>query len=273
MVDGKTILTIIKHGSKVVLKGAVKHAPTILTGVGTALVIGSVIFTAEKAPDAKQELDEARQEWEEIPDKEKRNKADYIFKLVRIGVKHYWMVALLVGGSITCFWVANRVSLKRLTSALTAAGLSAKAKEELENKIKELDGDKHLKKLKDEIDADTIKNNPPVEGQIYDTGLGMHLCYEPVTGRYFYSNIEKIKQSILQIREYLQKDGYISLNDWFDELGLSSTECGRFLCWSARNFEEVNDFDISFSSVLSPNNVPVLVIQYDVPPIMDRSDW
>ena len=242
MVNGKAFLTFVKESGKIVLKGAVKHAPTILSVIGTGLVIGSVIVTAEKAPDAKKELDEAKQEWEEIPDKEKRNKADYIFKRVRIGVKHYWIVMILAGASITCFWVANHVSLKRLTSALTAAGLSAKAKEELENKIKELDGDKHLKKLKDEIDADLVKNNPPVEGQIYDTGIGMHLCYEPITGRYFYSNIEKIKQSILQIREYLQKDGYISLNDWFDELNLGSTECGRFLCWSARNFEEREGF-------------------------------
>jgi len=264
---------MVENGLKISGKFVVKHAPTILTTIGTIGVGVSVFLTAKKAPDAKKELNEVREEWEEIPDKEKRNKADYIFKLVRVGASHYWMIMLLVGGSVACFWVANHVSLKRLTSALTAAGLSAKAKEELEAKIKELDGDKHLKKIKDEIDADRIKNNPPEEGKIIDTGLGMHLCYEPVTGRYFYSNIELIKQAILQLREYLQKDGYVSLNDWFDLLKLDSTECGRFLCWTARNFEEVNDFDISFSSQLTNDSRPVLVIQYDVPPIMDRSDW
>ena len=269
MVTRKAILS----GIKISGKWAIKKLPTILTGAATVGVLVGVILTAEKAPAAKEELQQVKEEWESIEDKEKRNKADYIFKLVRVGAKHYWVVALVVGGSIVCFWVANHISLKRLTSALTAAGLSAKAKEELEDKIKELDGDKHLKKLKDEIDADKIKNNPPEDGKIVDTGLGMHLCYEPVTGRYFYSNIEMIKQAILQLREYLQKDGYVSLNDWFDLLRLDSTECGRFLCWTARNFEEVNDFDISFSSQLTQDSRPVLVIQYDIPPIMDRSDW
>ena len=263
----------VEKGLKVSGKAIVKYAPTILTTIGTIGVGISVFLTAKKAPDAKAELDEAREEWEDTPEKEKRNKADYIFKLVRIGVKHYWMVILLVGGSVTCFWVANHVSLKRLTSALTAAGLSAKAKEELENKIRELDGDKHLKKLRDEIDADRIKNNPPDDSKIIDTGLGLHLCYEPVTGRYFYSNIELIKQAVLQLKEYLQEDGYVSLNDWFDLIRLDSTECGRFLCWTATNFDAVKDFRISFSSQLTQDSRPVLVIQYDVPPIMDRSDW
>ena len=267
------IWTVMEKGLKVSGKFIVKHAPTILTTVGTIGVGVSIYLTAKKAPEAKEELDEAKEEREKTPDKEKQNKADYIFKLVRIGAKHYWTVALVVSGSIACFWIANHISLTRLMAALTSAGLSAKAKEELEDKIKEIDGDKHLKKLRDEIDADAIKNNPPVDGKIVDTGLGMHLCYEPVTGRYFYSNIETIKQGILQLREYLQKDGYVSLNDWFDILRLDSTECGRLLCWTARNFEEINDFDISFSSQLTHDSRPVLVLQYDVPPIMDRSDW
>lgn len=269
MVSLKTIENGLRIGGKLIIK----HAPTILTALGTIGVGASIVLTAKKAPEAKKELDEVREEWEEIPDKEKRNKADYIFKLVRVGAKHYWVVVLLVGGSVACFWIANHVSLRRLTSALTAAGLSAKAKEELEDKIKEIDGEKHLKTIRDEIDADKIRNNPPVEGQVYDTGLGMHLCYEPITGRYFYSNIEKIKQAVLQIREYLQKDGYVSVNDWFNELLLDTTEAGRYLCWTARNFEEINDFDISFSSQLTPDNIPVLVIRYDVPPIRDLSDW
>ena len=269
MVSLKTVENGLKIGGKLI----VKHAPTILTAIGTIGVGVSVFLTAKKAPEAKEELDKVREEWEDIPDKENRNKADYIFRLIRVGAKHYWMIMLLVGGSVTCFWLANRVSIRRLTSALTAAGLSAKAKEELENKIKEIDGDKHLKKLRDEIDADTIKNNPPQQGQIYDTNLGMHLCYEPITGRYFYSNIENIKQAVLMIRDYLQKDGYVSINDWFYALKLDSTEAGRYLCWTANNIDDINDFEISFSSQLTHENVPVLVIQYNIAPIMDRSDW
>lgn len=272
MVSISTIVQASLKGVKIVRKGAVKHLPTILTVFGTAGVVGGVVLTALKTPAAKEELDEVKAEWDAVEDKEKRVKADYIFKRVRVGAKHYWIVALVIGGSIVCFWVANHVSLKRLTSALTAAGISAKAKEELEQKIKQLDGEKHLNKIRDEIDGDRIRENPPVdEEDIFKTGFGDHLCYEPITGRYFYSNIEKVKRAVIACRDQLQKDGYLPLNDWFSALGLDTTELQ--LCWTAGNIGEVNDFDISTSSQLTPGDVPVLVIRYDVNPIMEYRDW
>lgn len=265
---------ILKGGMKAaqyVWKGSIKHLPTLLTGFGTAGVIGGVFLAVKKAPDAKVELDQAKAEWEALDDKEKRVKADYIFKRVRIGAKHFWVVGLVVGGSLVCFWIANHVSLKRLTSALTAAGISAKAKEELEQKIRELDGDKKLQKIRDEIDGDRIRENPPVEEDIIHTGFGNHLCYEPITGRYFYSNIEKIKRAVICCRDQLQKEGYLSLNDWFCMLGLDTTEL--HLCWTASSIGEINDFDISTSSQLTPGDVPVLVIRYDVNPAMEFRDY
>ena len=265
------IIGLAKTGSKILARGAVKHAPTILTGIGTVGVIAAVILAAKKAPDAKEELDGEKAKWEATEDKEKRVKADYIFKLVRIGAKYYWVVVAVATGAIVCFWSANRINLKRLASAITAAGLGNKAREEIEAKIKELDGDKHLEKIKNEIDADRIRNNPPVQDGIFDTGLGLHLCYEPITGRYFYSNIERVKKAVIICRDYLQKDGYLSLNDWFNEVGLDTTELS--LCWTAESIDEVNDFDISFSSQLTPEGTPVLVIRYDVNPTMERRDW
>ena len=264
-------LKMAKLGLKVGGRAIVKHAPTLLTGAGTAGVIAAVILAAKKAPDAKKDLDEVKEEWDAIEDKEKRVKADYIFKRVRVGAKHYWIVAVVIGGSILCFWIANHISLQRLMSALTAAGISAKTTEELKAKIKELDGEKHLQKIQDEIDADRIRDNPPNEDDIIVTGYGKHMCYEPITGRYFYSNIERIRQAVIVARDCLQKDGYLSVNDWFNLIDLDTTELQ--LCWTAETLGEVNDFNISTSSQLTPENIPVLVIRYDVNPTMERRDW
>ena len=263
----KTAKFGLKHGGKFI----VKHAPTILTGVGTAGVVAAIILTAKKAPDAKKELDEAKEEWEAVEDKEKRVKADYIFKKIRIGAKHYWGVAVIVGGAIICFWTANRISLKRIMSAVTAASIAAKSKEELEEKIKELDGEKHLQKIKDEIDGDKIKNDPPVMDKIYNTGYGNHLCYEPITGRYFYSNIEKVKLAVIECKKMLLNDQYLSIQDWFNELNIDTTDL--HLCWSIEDPNDVNDFDIHFSSQLTSEGIPVLVIQYETNPVMESRNW
>lgn len=266
-----TIVKGCKMAAKYGGKQIVKHAPGILCGFGTGGVGLALWLMAKKAPDAKKDFDAEKAKWDAIEDKEKRNKADYIFKLVRIGAQHYWVVISVATGAIVCFWLANRINLKRLMSALTALGISTKGKEGLEEKIKELDGEKHLQKIKDEIDADRIKNDPPVQDKIIDTGLGTHLCYEAITGRYFYSNIERIKRAVVTCRDYLQKDGYLSVNDWFCELNLDTTDLQ--LCWTAESIDEVNDFDIETSSQLTPEGIPVLVIRYQTNPTMERRDW
>ena len=267
--------TIVKGGLKIAKYGGkifVKFLPEILTAVGTAAVVAGVVETAKVAPDAKVALDEVKDEWEAIEDKEKRVKADYIFKRIRVGMKHYWIVVLIIGGAITCFWLSNRISFKRLMSALTAAGLSAKAKEEFEEKVKELYGDKQVKKIKDEIDADRIKNNPPVESEIIHTGYGMHLCYEPITGRYFYSNIERIKRALIDCKAQLQADGYLGFNDWNCALGLDSVDLPN-LCWLAESKADVNEFEVTFSSQITPEGTPCLAIHYSVNPIMELIDY
>ena len=266
-----TIVKGCKMAAKYSGKQIVKHAPGILCTIGSGGVVAALVLMAKKAPDAKKDFDAEKAKWDAIEDKEKRNKADYIFKLVRIGAQHYWIVISVATGAIVCFWLANRINFKRLMSALTALGISTKGKEELEEKIKELDGEKHLQKIKDEIDADTVKNNPPVQDKIIDTGLGTHLCYEAITGRYFYSNIERIKRAVVTCRDYLQKDGYLSVNDWFCELNLDTTDLQ--LCWTAESIDEVNDFDIETSSQLTPEGIPVLVIRYQTNPSMERRDW
>ena len=151
------ILKTVKVGMKVGGRWAMKNLPTILTAVGTVGVIIGVVDAVKRTPDAKDELDEATEEWESLEDKEKRSKADYIFKKVRIGVKHYGVTILIIGGSIVCFWVAHRICWKRLSAALILAATQKENLKDLEEKIKEKDGEKVLKNMKDEIAGEKAK--------------------------------------------------------------------------------------------------------------------
>lgn len=277
-----TILKGFKMSAKYGGKLAVKHLPGILTTVGTAGIIGAIILTAKKAPDAKKELDEEKEKWEAIPDKENRVKADYIFKRIRIGAKHYWIVAIVAGGAITCFWLANHISFKRLMSALTAAGLSAKTKEELEEKIKELDGDKHLKKVKDEIAKDKLREAPDIDPN-KDYGPGESWFYEPGSRQYFRSNYEQIRQAVNEVRKSLKRqiiDGnryaFVAASELLMDIGAESCEFGDDLGFAieideSRTITEgmleemVEDAcRLNFTSDFK-NGIPVGVIMYDCP--------
>ena len=274
--------TVIK-GCKMAIKYSgkqiVKHAPGILCGFGTGGVGLALWLMAKKAPEAKKELDAEKAQWEATEDKEKRNKADYIFKLVRIGAKHYWVVVSVATGAIVCFWLANRINFKRLMSALTALGISTKGKEEIEEKIKELDGEKHLRAVKDEIAKDQLKNAPPIDPN-KNYGPGESWFYEPGSHQYIRTSYEKIRQAAENIRRDLREqilDGnryaFVPVNDFILDIGGESCDFGKDLGFgieivnsniSEKKLVEMSEeaCSISFASDWK-ENVPVGVIIYD----------
>lgn len=286
----KTIVTTVRAGAKVGGRWVVKHLPTILTTIGSAGVITAIVMTAKKAPAAKAELDEIKEEWDETEEKEKQNKADYIFKLVRVGVKHYWMVALVVGGSISCFWFANHVNLKRLSAALTAAAISRENLKELENKIVEMDGEKKLTKLKDEISKDKVEKSDLDLDNIW--GVGEHLCYDSIGKHYFMSDIDKIKKAERMVKEDLREQlrrgdnyAFVPLSDFLnwcgdnsgfgDLLGFQVEAIGYDLSEDDVNNLVEEAIDISGGSALKDGSIPVFVINYDVTPkyAYDMEGW
>lgn len=284
----KMVFAAVQAGAKISGKWVLKHLPTILTGVGTAGVIAGTVMAARKAPEAKEELDEIRDEWASLEDQEKRSKADYIFKLVRVGTRYYWTVAVVIGGSIACFWVANHLNLKRLSAALIAAKASSEGLKELEDKIRETDGDKKLTKLKDEIAADRVDKVPIDFDGLY--GGGEHLVYDSLGRHFFMSDIERVREAVRNAKDDLidqltSGDDYAfySFNDFITDCGGEVADFGELLgfqahvdhyCASPATIRDaVNEaVNISFSSVLK-NGVPALAINYDsVPKYRDLYD-
>lgn len=286
----KTILKTIQTGAKVSGRFLEKNLPNILMVLGTAGVVGGTVMAVKKAPAAKEALDEVREEWNEIEDKEKRNKADYIFKLVRIGTRYYWTVALVVGGSISCFWVANHINLKRLSAALTAVAISRENLKDLEDKIVEMDGEKKLTKYRDEIAKDRVQKSDVDLDNVY--GVGEHLCYDSIGKHYFMSDIEKIKRAERMVKEDLRDQlrrgdnyAFVPLSDFLewcgdqsgfgDLLGFQVEALGCDM--SADDLENLVEeaIDISGGSALKDGSIPVFVINYDVTPkyAYDLEGW
>ena len=97
------------------------------------------------------------------------------------------------------------------------------------------------------------------------TQKGNSLCYDAFSGRYFYSDIEKIKRTENEFNRRLLQEDYLSLNEFYYELGLSGTYIGDRLAWRAdRGLVETN-----FSAQLAEDGTPVLVLEFITPPSYD----
>ena len=169
--------------------GVSKHSPEILTGIGIAGMVATTVLAVKATPKAleliKNEQELAESYNEELTQMDK----------VKVCWKCYIPAAVTGVMSITCLIGASSVNTKR-NAALTAAyTLSDSAVREYREKVVETIGEKKEKTIKDKISEDTIKQNPITKSEVYITDKGDSLCFEPMSGRYFKSDIDKIKRT------------------------------------------------------------------------------
>lgn len=242
--------------------GVSKHSPEILTGIGIAGMVATTILAVKATPKAieliKNEKELAESYNEELTPMDK----------VKACWKCYIPAAVTGVMSITCLIGASSVNTKR-NAALTAAyTLSDSALREYRSKVVETIGEKKEKTVKDKISEDQIKSNPVTKSELYITDKGDSLCFEPISGRYFKSDIDKIKKAENNLNKRIISDAFnsgVSLNDFYEEIGLPKTNMGENIGWSL----DTGLIDIYLSAQVTDDGTPCLVINCTNPPKYD----
>lgn len=247
-----------------------KHSPEILTGIGIAGMVTTTVLAVKATPKALYLLEEARKEKIDnqvasgVPYEEVKNELETMEK-VKAAYKPYIPVFITGALSISCLIGASSVHLRRNAALATAYKLSETALSEYKEKVIETVGEKKEKVIKDNIAKSKIEKDPVSKKEIFITKKGETLCYDAITGRYFKSDIEEIKKAINVLNRNLIDTHYISLNDFFDEIGLANTRLGEELGW---NLDD-GLIGVDFSTQLAEDGTPCLVVDYLVAPRYD----
>ncbi|MFU8786314.1 MAG: DUF6353 family protein [Candidatus Izemoplasmataceae bacterium] len=253
-----------------------KYEPEILMTMGISGMLFATIWGVKATIKAQNIVDEKVQDlnkkWEEeITLGKKPN--ELLYKLTRKDIlkltwKLYVPVVVGTAVSIPCIVAGNRVSNKRNMALAAAYTLSETALQEYQDKTKEIIGDKKYEKIQESISSDKIQKTY-AEGSknITMIGDGESLFYEPLSGRYFKTNWNRISKAANELNANALGDmaGEITLGEWFDILGLGPTDLDNELGWSLANGKE-GIIDISIDSVLTPDDVPCGSIRYNTLP-------
>ena len=239
------------------LKTAIKkHSPEILTGIGIAGMITTTVMAVRATPKALILIEERK---EEIG-AEKLEVVDV--------VKTTWFCyipAAITGTlSIVCLIGASSVNARRNAALATAYTLSESALKDYQGKVVEMFGEKKHETVKDAVAKDKIEKNPVVTREVIITEKGNTLCYDAISGRYFKGDIDKIKKAECELNRQM----YVSLNDFYYEVGLDNIKIGDELGWNIDN----GYIDLSFSSQLASDGTPCLVIDYSIAPRYNFSE-
>ena len=237
-----------------------KHEPEILMSMG----IGGMIFSLAWGIKASFKAARAIDKYKETYGKDKLTAKETI----KLTWKLYLPTVLSVAASVPCVIMSNKVSNKRYAAIATAYTISEAALQEYKDKTKEIIGEKKTKQIEESISDDRVNKTYSGGNQVILTGNGDSLFYEPLSGRYFKSNWNDILKAANELNSeaITNMSGQTTLNDWFQKIGLETTEIGETLGWNLMN-NSSNLIDISISSHITKDNVPCGAIYYNRQPV------
>lgn len=239
--------------------GVVKYSPEILVAIGVSGMIATTVLAVRATPKALDILDEkAREEHRSVEDFTNLEKVKACWKC-------YIPAAVTGVTSAACIIGANTVNARRNAALAAAYTLSDTALREYQEKVVETIGEKKEQVIRENIAEDKIKNNPVTSNEIHITNDGDMRCYDMLSGRYFKSDIEKIKKAVNELNRDMLTDmgGCVSLNDFYDVLNLSHTEIGDTLGWCVTK----GLIEVEFSAHLAEDGQPCLAMSHNNPPV------
>lgn len=222
-----------------------EKSPEILVGIGLAGMLTSTVLAVKATPKA---LDILAQEDEDLTNLEKVKKTWKCYIPATIGYCT----------SAACIIAATSTHNKRNAMLAGAYKLSESALLEYRNKVVEVIGEEKEKEIRDSIAQDRVDTQPVVTC----LGKGDYLCYDMLSGRYFKSDIDKIQKVVNEMNYKLLNDNILSLNEFYYKLGMKATDMGYEQGWDISK----GMIEVSFSSILSENDEPCIVMHFDNPP-------
>ena len=152
----------------------------------------------------------------------------------------------------------------------TAYTLSESAFTKYRDSVVETIGEKKEKDIRDKVSEKELKETPVNRTEVITVGGGKTLFFDPMSHRYFYSTIDKIKKAENNLNWKINTDPFdygVTLNDFYEEIGLPTTATGDALGWNIR----IGMLDIytSAQKVEDDNDhegEPCLVINFANPP-------
>ena len=262
----------IKESMKALVATVKDKSSTILT-VGAVIGVGAIVYFAiTETPKVNAKLEEKEED---------KGEPLTVLEKAAVIAPGYKGTALAAGATIACIVAAQKQNLDKIAMYSGASMMFKDKLDEVNKKLEDKLGPKKAKEIKESMADDYVMSYPPSEENIINTGKGLTLCVDNLTGgTYFYSDRMEIERAAMKMQLILAENGIASKNYWFDLLHLDEAVDGDASGWNKKtryfNPKYSNPFDINITSCVAPDGRPCLVIDHsDSLPIPDfeREDF
>lgn len=227
------------------------HDTQILSGIGAIATIGAVVSAFKAGPKCMDILTEANEEGVGNLEKAKRVLPAAAPTLIFTGV------------AISANLASHKISSDRISGLVSAYEIATKLHESYKSTVKEevgeeKEGDIQQKATNRQAVSSKDMMNVPVA-----TGYGNDLFYDSWTGRWFLSDVAYVRKTINELNQMLLNENFISLNEFYQSIGLDTVEAGEELGWLL----DYGLIDISFDAGLNDLEKPFTVMSFMEKPV------
>lgn len=255
---------------RTILKPVKKHLPLILSIAGAVGTVATAILSAHGTIKAIAEIDS-----EEIEKKRTLERDE----LIKAAWKCYIPTALTAIATVACILGSGAISRKQQASLIGAYTLLAGSYKKYREKVREVYGK--------EADAQILSamshvehSDQTVESQIHTQSITgdltldwgddedevQHLFYDTIGGRYFTASKSKVYQAEIALNRNLALGGCVSLNDFYEFLGIETVTGGDDIVWCVCDscyFMEFNHYRTRLTESPDGEHWDAYIIDYE----------
>lgn len=242
-----------------------KRSPEILTGLGIAGMISTTVLAVKATPKAMRLLEDAKK----AKDDDKLTPVE----TVKAAWKPYVPAVATGVISTACLIGASSVNAKRMTALSAAYQLSSNALAEYKEKVVETIGEKKERAIRDKIAQDKADDEKRVNSTpLYVVDTNATEFYDPIGGARFVTTVEKLEHARNVINAMLIDSDFVSLNDFYYELGVPPVEIGYELGWNTNKGKRESMIDVHYTGGMDGKK-PCAVLNYNIKPKYDYDKY
>lgn len=219
-----------------------RSSPTILTCVSVIGVIATSVMAVKATPKAMMLLEQATDE-----------KGEKLTKLevVRV-VGPVYIPALAIGVStISCIFGANILNKRNQASLVSAYAMLSESYKQYKGAANTVYGEDADSKIKAQMAKDTYISDGwgySVYSPDLDSESEKILCYDLFSQRYFTSTMAAVLNAQYHVNRNLQLRGEVSINEFYEFLGIDKIENGNNIGWNINELIEDGTIWLDFDN-------------------------
>lgn len=233
------------------------HSPIIFAGIAIAGVVATVAMTSRATFKASKIIDEATTKDPDTGEEIKPTAKEVVSMTWKYCVPPILMASLTIGAIV----MSHNISHKRQVALAGLYSISQDALKEYEEKVIKTVGKRKSEEAHESVIEDLLSQHPVDRSNVIVTGHGDTLCYDCWSGRYFRSNIQKVKQAMNEFNQSLLYDSCKPINELYELMDLDPIGGGEEVGWSSTKL-----VNFRFCSKLASDGTPVLAIDHFEPP-------